>query len=91
MKLSFETFGEAKLAVIPLYPLAAWNKGEQSAKEKEKGKLMYQRSTRLSWNCKAIQRTQTALRGELSLRYLRMELRNNGAAGAKISNEPEKN
>ncbi len=35
MKLSFETFGEAKLVVIPLYPFAAWN--EAGAERKRKG------------------------------------------------------
>ncbi len=35
MKLSFETFGEAKVAVIPLYPLAPWN--DTGVKRKAKG------------------------------------------------------
>ncbi len=36
MKLSFETFDETKLAVIPFYPLAHWN--EAGAKRKTGGK-----------------------------------------------------
>ncbi len=85
MALCFETFGEAKLAVIPLYPLAPWN--DTVAKRNAKGKGEIDAPTfNENWNCKAIRRTLTALSWEPFSNCSRTELPNNGAAGAMIQN-----